>query len=339
MTESRSRMSVTHSGAEDIGTQFRALFGPLGSDVNEISVASEGPLVNGTLGVHPVRPGMRLFTMDVNVRQDIELTVEPANPGILVSLVLDGRSDYTVQGPQRRHDRWEFTSGSIVIGTFQPEKSQWNVLGGGTHRLVELQIASGRARQLLSEYRKTSPGTVHPLLERSETLPQHVTAPLTPELGMIAHQVLTSRLEGIARRLFMESKALEILAYQFHAMTSHPLPTRAVRSRQDHERLEEARAILEKELADPPSLLALARRVGLNDFKLKRGFREIYQTTVYGYVRMLRMDKARTLLETGEMNVGEVAAAVGYSCFGHFSEAFRQRFGMYPRDLKKTRRF
>jgi len=91
-------------------------------------------------------------------------------------------------------------------------------------------------------------------------------------------------------------------------------------------------------MVDPPSLLTLAHRVGLNDFKLKRGFREVYQTTVFGYVRMLRMEKALSLLEAGEMNVGEVASATGYSNFGHFSEAFRKRFGVSPRDFKKGRR-
>jgi AraC-like DNA-binding protein len=77
--------------------------------------------------------------------------------------------------------------------------------------------------------------------------------------------------------------------------------------------------------------------VGLNDFKLKRGFRQVFDTTVFGYVRALRMEKARALLELGRLNVTQVASATGYSCFGHFSAAFKKRFGILPSDFKKTK--
>jgi AraC family transcriptional regulator, transcriptional activator of the genes for pyochelin and ferripyochelin receptors len=72
--------------------------------------------------------------------------------------------------------------------------------------------------------------------------------------------------------------------------------------------------------------------------KVARGFREVYRTTVFGYVRMLRMEKAWMMFETGEMNVSEVALDTGYTSFGHFAAAFRERFGITPRDFKNGRR-
>jgi AraC-like DNA-binding protein len=338
MTEPRSSILPAHADTEELETQFETVFGPLKPDVNEVSVVSEGSRVNGKLDVHAVRPGMRLFTMNVDVREPVELNFEPENPGMFVSLVLDGRSEYTVQAPARRHDQWKLAPGRSVVGTFQAEKSRWNVFAGESHRFVELQISSGRAQQLLSEYFRTAPGSVHPILGQTEGFPRRIEQPLTPDLRMIAHQVLNCPLEGSARRLFMESKTLEILAFQLHALSAPALPESVIRNKRERECLEEARRILEMEIAEPPSLLTLARRVGLNDFKLKRGFREMYQTTVFGYVRMLRMEKARALLETGEMNVGEVASATGYSNFGHFSDAFRKRFGVSPKELRKRRR-
>ena len=55
--------------------------------------------------------------------------------------------------------------------------------------------------------------------------------------------------------------------------------------------------------------------MGLNDFKLNGGFREGCRTTVFGYVRMLRMEKPWMMLDTGELNVSEVALATGCACF------------------------
>ncbi len=336
MTGSRSKILATRADTEGLETQFEALFGQLENDVDEVCIVSEGLLVNGRADVHAVRPGMRLFTMNADVREPIELKFEPENAGIFVSLTLDGKSEYTVQARAHRHDRWEFVPGRSIVGTFRAERSRWNLSAGESHRFVELQITSGKAQQMLSEYLRTIPGSVHPILGQVEGFPRHIEQPLTPELRMIAHQVLNCPLEGSARTLFMESKTLEILAFQLHVLSSADPTETVVRSKGDRERLEEARRILETELVDPPSLLTLSRRVGLNDFKLKRGFRELYHTTVFGYVRMLRMEKARALLEAGEMNVGEVAVATGYSNFGHFSEVFRKRFGVSPRELKKS---
>ena len=338
MEKPASRMLVTPADAEEFGTRLGALFGPLEADVSEVSLLAEGPLVSGRAEVHSVRPGLRLFVMNMDVRQDIHLNIQPMSSGVLVSLVLDGRSGYTVHGPNGRNDEWEFLPGRNIIGTFKTEESHWNVTGGDFHRLVELQIVSGKALQLLSEYRDSNRGAVHSVLAKHDGFATHVPQVLSPELRMIGHQILNCPLEGPVRRLYMESKALEILAFQLDSLRSSKPRESVARSKDECNRLEEARRIIEREFVDPPSLMTLARRVGLNDFKLKRGFRELYQTTVFGYVRTLRMEKAWMMLETGELNVSEVALATGYICFGHFAEAFRKRFGITPRDFKNGRR-
>jgi AraC-like DNA-binding protein len=337
MADLISNMVVTPANAEEFGNQIAALFGPLARGANEVSVTAEGPLFKGKLEVHSVRPGLHLFAMDVEAKRDLQLDIALANTGIFFSLVLDGQSDYTVQRQAGRLDHWEFLPGRNIVGTFQPEKSMWHVSGRDSHRLVELHVASGRASQLFSDYLKSTPGRLHPVTGLSNGFPSHIQQALTPELRIVAHQVLNCPLQGPARRLFMESKALEILALQLGTLSSANPNEGPAPNREELNRLEEARRILDREFADPPSLLTLARRVGLNDFKLKRGFRQIYHTTVFGYVRMLKMERAKTMLEEGDLNVSEVAVAMGYTCLGHFSEAFRKRFGVAPREFRKRR--
>jgi AraC family transcriptional activator of pyochelin receptor len=83
-------------------------------------------------------------------------------------------------------------------------------------------------------------------------------------------------------------------------------------------------------MKQPPSLMELARQVGLNDFKLKMGFRRVFGKTVFGYLHELRMERSRLLLEEGKMNVKEVSYAVGYMDSGRFSDAFKKQFGVRP---------
>jgi AraC-like DNA-binding protein len=76
--------------------------------------------------------------------------------------------------------------------------------------------------------------------------------------------------------------------------------------------------------------MELARIVGINDCKLKAGFRQVFGTTVFGYLHDCRMERSRQLLEAGEMSVTEAARAVGFVSRGHFAAAFKRRFGVNP---------
>ncbi len=96
-----------------------------------------------------------------------------------------------------------------------------------------------------------------------------------------------------------------------------------------------ARDILVDRMDEPPTLMELAREIGLNDFKLKLGFKEVFQQTAFGFLHHHRMEKARDMLLKDRGNVIHVANEVGYKNHGHFSVAFRKHFGITPRDYLK----
>lgn len=83
-------------------------------------------------------------------------------------------------------------------------------------------------------------------------------------------------------------------------------------------------------MENPPSLLDLARQVGINDRKLKQGFRQVFGTTVFGYLHDYRMEQARLLLIEQKLAIALVAHTVGYSHLSHFATAFRKKFGVNP---------
>jgi AraC-like DNA-binding protein len=90
-------------------------------------------------------------------------------------------------------------------------------------------------------------------------------------------------------------------------------------------------------LNDPPTLIELARLARINDCKLKLGFRQVFGTTVFGYLHDCRMEQSRQLLEAGEMSVAEVTCALGYANRSHFAIAFRKKFGMNPSTYRRSR--
>ena len=138
-----------------------------------------------------------------------------------------------------------------------------------------------------------------------------------------------------AGRLWYESKILELLSLLLFAPT--PVGAEAKKEmfcdrqkRLSRERVEQACAILKRDLENPPSLEMLAQQVGCGTFHLSRMFSQQVGQTVPQYLRQLRLERAAQLLREGRHNVTEAATAVGYSSLSHFSKAFWEMYGCCP---------
>lgn len=155
----------------------------------------------------------------------------------------------------------------------------------------------------------------------------------TPEMQVILHQILRCPYQGAIKQMYLEGKVLELAALQFvQFLETDGSPHSEVTFKADEiERLRHAKDILIQRFDNPPSILGLARQVGLNDFKLKQGFRQVFGTTVFGYLREYRLEQARLLLAEGQLNVQQVAQAIGYSHAGYFANAFKRKFGVTPK--------
>jgi AraC-like DNA-binding protein len=94
-----------------------------------------------------------------------------------------------------------------------------------------------------------------------------------------------------------------------------------------------AKEILLAECIDPPTIEVLAHRCATNASKLKKVFKKVYQSTLYGYVQKLRLEEANMLLRKEHLSIGEIARRVGYRHQGHFSKLFFETYGVYPREL------
>jgi AraC family transcriptional regulator len=150
-----------------------------------------------------------------------------------------------------------------------------------------------------------------------------------------SHQQLITTLRqppvyAAAQALWYQCKALE-MAVTF--LVQPPPEKEMFCSRQQRlaqERVEQVIFLLKQNLADPPSLEALGKKIGCSHFYLSRIFSTQTGQTITQCLRQLRMEKAAELLRAKEMNVTEVALEVGYSSLSHFSAAFHETFGCCP---------
>lgn len=168
--------------------------------------------------------------------------------------------------------------------------------------------------------------------QRQETL--FFTQPVRSSIHGILKKLESISGNRITDRLRMHAGAIELLVEvsESNSMSGAPEPEPCFRN-EDEEALEAAARYLEENLSEDHSLAQISREVHLNEFKLKKGFKEYFQTTVFGYLRQKRMEHASRLLTQKRFSVIDAAQAVGYSNPSHFSRAFRNCFGVNPREF------
>jgi AraC-like DNA-binding protein len=164
--------------------------------------------------------------------------------------------------------------------------------------------------------------------------PYHLHIDLT--LQQAISEIIHCRYAGKMKKIFLYAKTLEILVLQAEAYESYAQKkVRYCQSKADKEKIVFAREYLIQHLQQPPTIPELAKIAGLNEFKLKKGFRELFNQSVFGYLTDYRMEMAKILLLESQKTVSELAFELGYSSPQHFSMAFKKKFGLAPRHLKK----
>ena len=74
----------------------------------------------------------------------------------------------------------------------------------------------------------------------------------------------------------------------------------------------------------------LAGKVGINEFKLKVGFRELFRTSPYQYRLHLCLERAKELLQETDDTIDQIAIKVGFETYNGFSVAFKKAYNIPP---------
>ena len=78
----------------------------------------------------------------------------------------------------------------------------------------------------------------------------------------------------------------------------------------------------------------LAFEAGMSVSVLYRKLRSLTGMTINEFVKTLRLNEAKRLLESGDYNVGEVASIIGFDDSKYFSKEFKKVFGKTPNEVK-----
>ncbi len=156
--------------------------------------------------------------------------------------------------------------------------------------------------------------------------------PLNPLITVALNQFFANNVNGPARSVFEKAKAYEILALFFTKEEGKDVEQCPFLNDEENvERIRLAKKILLESMTNPPTLKELSREIGLNEYRLKEGFKNIYGKTVFQFLNDYRLDTARHMLDKGNVKVNDAAYHIGYTNPSHFIAAFRKKFGVTPK--------
>lgn len=197
---------------------------------------------------------------------------------------------------------------------------------------IALLLSEPTLRRLLADAPPPAGALLLSVLDFPDTPP--AILPLPAPARFAGDAIRRCPLRGLCRELALTARAHDLLLAFLGAVPTPLDATVPPLLRGVVEQLRAAAAIIDRDLENPPSLHELAVRVGLSETALKRGFPRVFDQTVFGYLRERRLERAKTLIETGECTVLEAAARVGYSNPSNFAAAFRARFGVNPKTFQ-----
>ena len=228
-----------------------------------------------------------------------------------------------------RGSRAEFAPNTAGFYYRQQEPLTAKRAAGQRHRFLTVEFSCPFLARHLGETR----AMLHPVVRAAlDGCPcEHVTG-ATVRLTTQQLQTLATLRQppvyALAQPVWYQCKALELAVTFLVKPEAEFFCTRQQRLAQ--ERVEQVIFLLNQNLAGPPSLEELGRKIGCSHFYLSRIFSAQTGQTITQHLRQLRMEQAAELLKSREYNVTEVALEVGYSSLSHFSAAFQETFGCCP---------
>ncbi|MEQ8742994.1 AraC family transcriptional regulator [Parasphingorhabdus sp.] len=194
-----------------------------------------------------------------------------------------------------------------------------------SHGRILLQIKLGDATMKALSDATGSQESIH--LPRESRL-----YPARQQHTQVLQDIMTSDILPSLRLSYLSAKGAELVCLALATVATVPQHSRSQNLRSvDLVKAEQARQLLHDDLASPPRLERLARKVGLNRSKLAACFKHLYGCGVYEYSRRERLLFGRRLLAETEASVFEVAVAIGYESISSFSKSFKAEFGVSPR--------
>ena len=278
-----------------------------------------------------IQNGLTLFLINIPAEVELEMEYKTTDCpiGFGITLECDHESIYYKNGKEILREKKQ--SGSLIISKTNDTSGRFIKKSGKAIKIVSVVFDSSLTQILFRGHMHFVKPAYEDYFGKNDSFYEE-THTASPILLAAARAIFSCPFTSPKRELFLSSKVHELLNYFFSEfiIAGGNSNKKSVLQPGEVEKIKNIKGYLLKCMDTPPSLTELSRISGINDFKLKAGFKEVFGTTIYGFIHEEKMAKAKMMLETGDRSVSEVAWDVGYTNVSHFIKAFKKHYRVTP---------
>ncbi|QZY53869.1 helix-turn-helix transcriptional regulator [Crassaminicella profunda] len=276
------------------------------------------------------RNGMELCITDLHLKKSIGFEYDLSNPPCEMNYMVDGN----LFNNEEQAGDMNLSGGNMSIYFREKMRGIVKFIEGrkinyitiiANEKFINENLLNRESQKSLIDFRKSYRAI-------------DLTKPHKPkvEIKYIFKQMLACDFSDIGKMMYLQSKAIEVLSlvWEKEIKLEKEKENLLFLDKQACEAIEKARQIVEENIVEPYTISMLAKEVHLNEYKLKKGFKQLYNMTIFAYLKHIRMLKAKELLSQRDLNIGQVACAIGYTNASYFARNFKEIYGENPKDFQ-----
>jgi AraC-like DNA-binding protein len=265
-----------------------------------------------------------------SIQEDIKVLGEIDGELICLTFMLKGNSCFSCNS-FRQSNLFHNSFNLFYLNHENNSKTECNK--NSDNHLLEIYIAKDLFLDLCNKY----PSVFHPTYNKIETGQSFNLFDngkyISQHMHTILEQIRNAKLFGNVAPLLVEAKIMELFSIMLSNNTNEK---ENLTSKSLHEKMYEAKHLIEQNYNNPPCLNDLSKHLGICNTTLKKAFKEVFDDTIFNHLYNFRMEKAQHILKTNSnMNILDIALNIGYEHQANFSAAFKRKYGITPNQMKK----
>ena len=163
----------------------------------------------------------------------------------------------------------------------------------------------------------------------------YIEREIVPSIKLVLNQIEQMKLSPQFQNLFLIGKMYELFTLYFSEMENQTEHCPFLNNENEGKRIKEIKDFLLADFKNPPTIKELCEKFSISEYHLKEGFRELYGTTVYGYLLDKKLEYALHKLEEDQLKVKDISFEIGYENPSHFISAFKKKYSLTPKQYIK----
>jgi AraC family transcriptional regulator len=280
---------------------------------------------------------------------------------------IPGSVNYTIKR-YHRHNQWNIEDTGIMVYHYEKAKPrenylelkfcltgnvycrqkdtecdmcQFNASSNCPERLESVDVLTFKFSPVhLSQFikqRKTNDTLTEEILNFNHSSSFTKILALCGKTRLVIEALLNHAYTDSLENIYINAQTQMLLLYSLDCMVGEKdidvINCKFLANEADREKISKAREILIDHIGEPITIKELSRKVAINECYLKKGFKEMFGTTIFDFYQGQRMEHARYLLYEKGLSVTDVSVMLGYSSISHFSTAFKKHTGLKPCEL------